>query len=232
MKEAIDKMYFYENFAESFDSVVSMYDTEKRLSVVFDDFLLKERMKNKKILDAGCGTGWFSSVAEKRGAIVTSMDLGPKLLEEAAKKTNSKKIIGSILEMPFKSNSFDIVISSEVIEHTPSPQQALKECYRVLKPGGILVVTTPNAFWYFALYIAEKLKLRPYQGLENWSSFNGIKSDLKKVGFNIQDICGIHFFPFTVQKTHWLLDFFHLFRRTFIAKYMVNIAVKASKPIS
>ncbi len=78
-------MNFYEDFAAEFDSVVNMYDTKKRLSVIFDELLAGENLKNKKLLDAGCGTGWFSAEAVKRGAKVTSMDVGQKLLKEVAK---------------------------------------------------------------------------------------------------------------------------------------------------
>jgi ubiquinone/menaquinone biosynthesis C-methylase UbiE len=93
--------------------------------------------------------------------------LGEKLLAQVEKKCNSKRVVGSILEMPFPDAHFDIVVSSEVIEHTPNPEQAIKEIYRVLKPGGVMVLSTPNRFWIFSLRIAEIFKLRPYQGLEN-----------------------------------------------------------------
>ena len=79
-KNNSQKMLFYEFFADDFDSVVNMYDTRKRISVVFDELLAKEKLKNKKLLDAGCGTGWFSAVATKRGAQVTSMDIGKNFL--------------------------------------------------------------------------------------------------------------------------------------------------------
>jgi len=222
------KMYFYERFAKEFDSVVNMYDTTKRIKVVYEE-LLTQNLHQKKLLDAGCGTGWFSQAAVERGAVVTSMDVGPKLLKQVAKKCESQRVIGSIMEMPFKTDTFDVVVSSEVIEHVPNPNQALRECFRVLKPGGSFVVTTPNRFWYFALAIAEKMKLRPYQGLENWSGFDQLQKELEEIGFTVEEAYGIHLFPFTVSLTHPILDFFHQFRKP-LGSCMVNIAIKCRKP--
>jgi len=227
MHKAPAKMFFYEQFADQFDSVVNMYDTNKRLQVVYEE-LLTENLKGKKVLDAGCGTGWFSRAAVERGATVTSMDIGPGLLKQVAKKCKSTRVVGSIMEMPFKAKTFDVVVTSEVIEHVPQPFEALKECYRVLKPGGTLVLTTPNRFWYFSLLIAQKFNLRPYQGLENWSDFDALKTDLEKVGFEVQVEYGIHLFPFVIPITYPLLDFLHRYRKS-VGRYMVNIAVKCQK---
>ena len=172
-----EKMYFYESFADEFDSKMNMYDTNKRLEVIFNE-LLREDITGKKLLDAGCGTGWFSKLSCERGAIVTSMDLGENLLSKVAQKCTSERVVGSILEIPFKDNSFDIIVSSEVIEHVPDPYHAIQELFRVLKPGGTLVLTTPNKIWYFAIWIANVLKMRPYQGLENWTGWYEMKQNL------------------------------------------------------
>lgn len=227
-KSDFQKMHFYEKFAADFDSVVNMYDTKKRLAVVFDELLANEHIKNKQLLDAGCGTGWFSAAAVKRGAKVTSMDLGEKLLNEVAKKCKSERVVGSILDIPFKKNTFDYVIVSEVIEHVPDPDRALRECYRVLKSHGVLVLTTPNKFWYLFLIIARLFKLRPYQGLENWQWYGKLRRTLKKTGFTIKAMYGIHAFPFVFAALNPVLDFLHRYRKV-AAPFMVNIAVKCQK---
>lgn len=222
-----NKQYFYENFASDFDSIVNKYDTEKRLAVFFDE-LLPKILSGKKLLDAGCGTGWFSAEAVKRGARVTSLDLGEKLLEQVAKKCTSKRVVGSVLALPFKDNSFDILISSEVIEHTTDPVKAIQEFYRVLKPKGTLVVSTPNSFWYFALRIATWLHIRPYLGYENWQSYKELRTNLLSSKFKIKKMYGIHAFPFVVPFLNPILNFLHQFRYV-LGPYMVNLVVKCQK---
>lgn len=222
------KMFFYEtNFAKKFDEKMNQYDLKKRLSVVYEE-LLVEDLRDKTLLDAGCGTGWFSKAAADRGAQVTSMDLGENLLGEVAKKCETKRVVGSILEMPFKDSSFDYAVCSEVIEHVPNAVQAIRELYRVLKPNGILILTTPNRFWYFSLAIANFLKIRPYQGLENWLGYKELKTKLQKEGFLVEKMYGIHLFPFVISLLNPLLDFFHRFRKP-LGPMMVNSAVRCKK---
>jgi 2-polyprenyl-3-methyl-5-hydroxy-6-metoxy-1,4-benzoquinol methylase len=222
-----EKMFFYESFADDFDSKMNMYDTNKRLEVVYNE-LLPGDLKGKKLLDAGCGTGWFSKWACDRNADVTSMDLGEKLLARVAQKCSSTRVVGSILEIPFPDNTFDIVVSSEVIEHVPDPYKAMQELYRVLKPGGTMVLTTPNKIWYFSIWIANTFKLRPYQGLENWTGWFQMKRRLKKIGFTNIQMSGVHLFPFVSSVFYPVLNFFHRFNRT-LGPLMLNIAVKAEK---
>ena len=223
-----DKMYFYErHFADVFDEKMNMYDLRMRLKLVYGDFL-KENLQGKKLLDAGCGTGYFSKAAVERGADVTSMDLGENLLAKVKEKCNSTCVKGSILEMPFEDNSFDYVISSEVIEHVPAPLDAIPEIYRVLKPDGTMVLTTPNKHWHFAIDIANAMKLRPYQGLENWVSLQELRNSALEAGFKVVDESGLHLFPFVTALSHPVLNFFHRWRRP-LRTMMLNIAIKCVK---
>lgn len=226
--EEIERMYFYESFADQFDSRMNKYDLHKRLAVVFDELLGSHSLGGKTLLDAGCGTGWFSQRAVERGARVTSMDLGEKLLGEVAKKCASERVVGSILAIPFQDRSFDYVISSEVVEHVPDPFKAIAELHRVLKPGGILVITTPNRLWHFSVLIANRLKLRPYQGYENWLGYAELRDNLKRLGCH--DICmkGIHLFPFVSPIFYPILNLFHRSGRL-LGPLMVNIAVRCQK---
>lgn len=222
------KEYFYESFADEFDSRMNMYDTKRRVSLIFDH-LLPEDLTGLRLLDAGCGTGWFSQAATQRNAKVTAMDLGERLLQKVREKCNAETVVGSVLEIPFPDNHFDVVISSEVIEHTPDPVRAIHEFSRVLKPGGILVVTTPNRLWYFSVVLANALKLRPYQGLENWISWRTMLEAHRKAGLTVEIKSGVHLFPFVFSFLQPLLSFFDRYART-LYPLMVNMAIRSSKP--
>ena len=109
---------FYDSIADEFDDVMNMYDLERRLHVVFDVFLNDVDLRGMKLLDAGCGTGWFSRAACERGAHVTALDIGPRLLGRVREKCDAETVVGDVLDLEFDSDSFDVVISSEFIEHT------------------------------------------------------------------------------------------------------------------
>jgi len=145
------KELFYNSIGEKFEHIMNMYDTNRRIEVIFDDFLGNVELTKKTLLDAGCGVGLFTKRAIERGAIVTSVDIAEKLAKITKRKHPKANVtVGSLLDLPFNDNLFHIVISSDVIEHTDDPFKATDELVRVLKPGGLLCVTVPNrSFWYF-----------------------------------------------------------------------------------
>lgn len=96
-------------------------------------------------LDVGCGDGRVAQImGEKLGTRFYGVDISKKGVELAKKKGVKAKVADVSDNIPFKDNYFDLVISTEVIEHVTDPDGLLKEVYRVLKPGGLLLLTTPN----------------------------------------------------------------------------------------
>jgi ubiquinone/menaquinone biosynthesis C-methylase UbiE len=227
----MSKENFYNTIADDFDSIMNMYDTNRRIEVIFNDFLGSENLKDKSLLDAGCGTGIFTTKAIDRGANVTSIDIAPKLVELTKKKNpKTNAIEASLLNLPFEDNTFDYVISSDVIEHTPDPYKATKELIRVLKPGGKICITVPNrSFWFFSVKIANIFKLRNYQGLENWVHYRELKEFLKKNNIEIITYKGIHLFPFILSFLNPLL--YKIDKKTDkrFGRFMVNIAAYGTK---
>lgn len=223
-----DPMFFYERFADRFDAATNRYDVERRLSVVFDD-LLAGGCGSKLILDAGCGTGRFSARARQEGAAVVSLDVGTRLLAETARKCDSALVAASVCDLPFASGTFDIVISSEVIEHTPDPARAVREMSRVLRPGGRLALTVPNRLWHTSVVVANRVGLRPYEGYENWVSWGGLRRICASAGVVIERQRGFHLLPFQFAALHPLL---RLADRAGAAlgPLMINIAILARKP--
>ena len=190
------KKYFYENIACNFDSIMNTYDLNTRLRVVFRELLRDIDLKEKFLLDAGCGTGWFSQFAERLGAKVYSLDVGKKLLKDVGTKCGANLIEGDIIKTPFSSNFFDVVVCTEVIEHVENQKKAINELYRVLKKNGYLALTTPNKLWFPLVFIANLLKIRKYEGNELWFSHRQLTKVLQEAGFCIIKTEGFHFYPF------------------------------------
>ncbi|MBS1704930.1 MAG: methyltransferase domain-containing protein [Armatimonadetes bacterium] len=100
----------------------------------------------RKILDVGCGAGAFGLFMKSdRGAEVWGIELMPEPAE-FAKERLDKVFVGDCLELlpTLPAESFDLVTYNDVLEHLVSPDVAVRESARVLKPGGYLVTSLPN----------------------------------------------------------------------------------------
>jgi SAM-dependent methyltransferase len=115
------------------------------------EFVLGADIEGKNILDIGCGYGWCELNFLTRGAkSIVGIELTSDSLKTAQSNVLDKRAKfqeGSALKLPFKDNEFDTVVSWEVIEHIPKSTEPkmLAEAHRVLKPGGVFYLSTPNA---------------------------------------------------------------------------------------
>jgi 2-polyprenyl-3-methyl-5-hydroxy-6-metoxy-1,4-benzoquinol methylase len=123
-------------------------------------------ISGKRVLDAGAGTGLWSLPLARRGAEVTLLDIAPAALEIArayyAEQDQSATFIeGSIFEMPFPDDEFDVVWNTGVIEHFEPEQRAaaVREMLRTARPDGIVITLNPSAragIYNFAKRQAER----------------------------------------------------------------------------
>lgn len=98
------------------------------------------------ILDMGCGMGWFANKLAQFGP-TTGIDLCDEAIEHAKSKFPEVTFkAGNVFEMDLPKQHFDVVVSQEVIAHVPDQVGYLERAAQVLKPGGYLIVTTPNRF--------------------------------------------------------------------------------------
>lgn len=188
-----DKQRAYEQMADRFDEVMNSYDLRRRLEVVGE--LVGPSLNGQLVLDAGCGTGHFSRLLSQKGARVVSLDVGAKLVAQARAKAGSFPVMADAAQVPFADGTFDLVASSEMIEHTPDPMSTALELIRVLKPGGRFVLTTPNKLWHFAVVTANALGVRPYEGYENWISLKELARYTQAGGIQISHHFGFHLIP-------------------------------------
>jgi len=109
---------------------------------IFSDMV--SRVGNRlKILDVGCGDGVISEPIVKMGNYVTSVEL-PTIATLAQRCGVTSVVAGDAEQLAFASNSFDIIIASEVLEHLWEPQNFLDEAHRVLRSKGFLIIETPE----------------------------------------------------------------------------------------
>ena len=110
-----------------------------------------------RVLDAGCGRYLNFSKKIAGRALTVGIDLDTVL--ETANQRHPYAVRGDLAAPPFASNIFDLIVSRSVIEHLPDPPQVFREFLRVLKPGGILILLTPNKYDYVSLLAA----ITPYR---------------------------------------------------------------------
>lgn len=97
-----------------------------------------------RLLEIGCGNGRQLERLGAAGWQVQGVDFDPQAVERA-RALGLRVGLGDVSAQGFADASFDAVVSSHVIEHVPDPAAFLRECRRILKPDGVLVVLTPNA---------------------------------------------------------------------------------------
>lgn len=117
-------------------------------------FVDDEDVKNKRVLNIGCGFGWCELNFLDRGVHqMTGIEISEEDLKTARENVRNEKIdfcVGSAAELPFPAQSFDTVVSWEVIEHIPlnTENQMFAEVARVLKSGGMFYLSTPHASFF------------------------------------------------------------------------------------
>jgi len=121
------------------------------------NFNLLNLKKIKKVIDVGCGNGRHlkslgfkltdSEIIGIDQSVPEITKLNKEFNESVCKNGNAYKFItGDIREMDVPDNSQDLVVCSEVLEHVPNFEAVLEECYRILKPGSVMLVSVPSYF--------------------------------------------------------------------------------------
>jgi SAM-dependent methyltransferase len=119
--------------------------------LVSRDWVAPEDLRDRQVLDIGCGFGWFEVLALEAGvAGIVGIEPHEADLDTARRFFDQEQVsfrVGSAIEIPFPDDSLDTVVCWEVLEHIPKDTEprAFAEITRVLKPGGVFYMSTPYA---------------------------------------------------------------------------------------
>ena len=155
-----DTIKRWDNFAETYSkSHTEQGDVHKEIFLNPTLFSLMGTVKNKKILDAGCGEGYLSRLLAKSDANVTAVDYSPKMIEIARERTPNELSIhyikGNCEDLhSLEDASFDLIVSNMVIHDLENYKKTFKEMFRLLVDGGTFVFSilhpcfvTPGSGW-------------------------------------------------------------------------------------
>jgi 2-polyprenyl-6-hydroxyphenyl methylase/3-demethylubiquinone-9 3-methyltransferase len=234
-RDLTSKDLAYEAIAGEWAGFISDFDTGRRIQVLVHSLLCAGSIAGKRCLEVGCGLGYFTRELQRFGpAALTAVDISPTLVARlAAANPEVECLVGDAMDLSsaLHDRQFDVILSSEVIEHTPDPARAFAQMAEHLAPGGRLVVSVPSRRWKWLLVIAQTLGLRKgYQGFENWVSPGELKQWARENGLSVLKTTGIHSVPWHLSRrlTEGLDGLFGARNYSFA----VNLAILAERPLN
>lgn len=144
------------------------------------------------VADLGCGQGTLLQTLRELPLKLklSACDLSPVLVDNTRKRVPEADVrVADIESLPFADANFDAVFVTEVMEHLATPQKALGEILRVLKPGGWLLVSLPNRDWFhFDRYVNKRKSFQPVD--DHFYRVAEIEEFLHAAGFVVQVVRG------------------------------------------
>lgn len=132
--------------------------------------ILDSRAAHPRLLDVGCSSGALLAVASDLGFSVAGVEPASKAAV-AAQLAGFEVFSGFLHEANYPDKSFDVITLFEIVEHVGDPLVLIAECRRILKPGGVLVINTPNADSWTAQFMKERWEGFSLIGLGGHVSF-------------------------------------------------------------
>jgi SAM-dependent methyltransferase len=190
-----------------------------------------------RLLDLGCGDGtnlvWLKDYAER---LYGSDYNGLRLLRAARRDTGATLFLADILDYPAAGNAFDVVYFNHVIEHIADDLTALRTVHRILSPGGLLVLGTPNegCWWWQWAYRRAPETLR---GTDHVHFYTGltIGSKLIKAGFRLLETRHLGWGPpdwrldGRIRKYRWVDDTLEVIGRVLLPHQASSLYLLATK---
>ncbi len=142
--------------------------SRRRLETVLA--LLGDRGSRARLLDVGCSSGAFLRVARELGLEAEGVEISPEAAE-AARQAGFRVHTGLLENAGYPDASFDAIALIELLEHLREPRGLLAECGRILRPGGILMATTPNGASWTARAMGASWDVFSLRGMGGHVSF-------------------------------------------------------------
>jgi SAM-dependent methyltransferase len=155
------------------------------------DIALPHLPRAGRVLDAGCGDRTAIERFRRHRPDLTFVGLDLRRV-----RPGSGIVRGDCRALPFADESFDGVLMLAVIEHVPDQRAALAEAARVLREGGVLLVTTPNPLYALPNAIAGRLGLKYREGYDNSLSLDRLAALVTGVGLAVERTSGFLLLPF------------------------------------
>jgi demethylmenaquinone methyltransferase/2-methoxy-6-polyprenyl-1,4-benzoquinol methylase len=121
-------------------TVLLSYGQDRRWKTRLID--LAAPLAGRRVLDLACGTGDLTFAAAAQGAVVTGLDLTPRMIELARQKPagrTARFLVGDMMALPFADGAFDVVTTGYGLRNVPVLETSIAEIHRVLAPGGLLL---------------------------------------------------------------------------------------------
>jgi SAM-dependent methyltransferase len=145
-------------------------------------------LAGQRVLEVGCGEGYGTALLASSAAQVIGLDYDALTIAHAARRYPQARFVrGNLAALPLPSASVDVVATLQVIEHVWNHNEFVRECLRVLRPGGLLLVTTPNRLTFSP---GLEVPVNPFHTKE----FTGaeLAELLTANGFDVGDVLGLH----------------------------------------
>ncbi|MFH0978865.1 MAG: methyltransferase domain-containing protein [Candidatus Woesearchaeota archaeon] len=125
----------------------------------------KYKVNKNRMLEIGVGTGELIKKTEPMFKEAYGIDLSKNMVGVARNKVKKAHLlVGDAEHLMFKAESFDFVVSMDILEHVGDPLKVMNEVIRVLKNRGLAFLSTPNPLWAPVMWLAEKLHLKVKEG--------------------------------------------------------------------
>ena len=135
-----------------------------------------------RILDAGCGTGQMLQHLGRYGQAV-GIDTSPEAIRFASSRGADRLVLGSVARMPFAPETFDCVLSLDVIEHVEDDEAMVRSLYEVVKPGGHLIITVPAFTFLWSSHDVVNWHKRRYRAPELRRLVEGMGLEVERLTY-------------------------------------------------